>query len=263
MKTHLRTALAALDEAERIALKYWRNTLRIKTKSDARDLVTQADVACDHAIRKIIHAAFPDHDILSEELGDDKRTSEYTWVIDPIDGTINFTMGEPIFGVSIGLLHNGKPVLGAISLPAIGERYWAEAGRGAWVQRNGKAKRRCKVSSVARMQDARFSTGFNVTRLSRKRFLGKFATLTLEAAVARIHFCAVFDFMNIARGGMDFYINYDINLWDYAAAWCIVQEAGGHMLDINGKKLQGENRPTDTLATNGKIDKQILNRLRA
>jgi len=263
MNAHLTTAFTAVSAAEKIALTYWRNTLHIRTKSDARDLVTQADLACDRAIRKIIHAAFPTHDILSEELGDDARVSEYTWVIDPIDGTINFTMGEPIFGVSIGLLHKGKPVLGMISLPAIGERYWAEAGRGAWVQRTGHAKRRCHVSSVSRMQDARFSMGFNVTQQSRKKFLRTFKPFLLEAAVPRVHFCAVFDFMNIARGGMDFYINYDINLWDYAAAWCIVQEAGGHMYDISGKSLTGTNKPTHTLATNGIIDKQVFASLRS
>lgn len=263
MNSYLRTAFAANQIAEKIAMRYWRHALRIRSKSDERDLVTQADVAIDTAVREIVLKAHPSHQIISEELGGDNTPAEWQWIVDPIDGTINFTMGEPIFGISIALLRNGKPYLGVISFPAIGERYWAVAGHGAWVQRTGQPKRRCRVSKTRTIHDARFSMGFNVTRLSRQRFLRTFKGLTLEAAVARVHFCAVFDFMNIARGGMDFYVNYDIHIWDFAAAWCIVQEAGGHMLDITGRKLTVQDYSADTLATNGLLNREVVKRLTA
>lgn len=262
MNNELRVAFAAADAAEKIALQYWRHALHIRAKSDERDLVTQADVKIDKTIRKIISASFPDHAILSEEIGGAKESAEWQWVLDPIDGTINFTMGEPIFGVSIALLHNSKPFLGVIAFPAIGERYWAVTGQGAWVQRTGEAKKRCHVSTKATVHDARFSFGHNVHEQSRKKFLKLFAPLLLEAAAGRLHFCAVFDFMNIARGGMDFYLNYNICLWDFAAAWCIVTEAGGHVLRMDGKPVTDKDYTVNTLATNGLLDRAVLQRIK-
>ncbi len=256
MRNELDTAFSALSAAEQLALHYWRNTLRIRTKSDARDLVTQADVAVDRAVRKIIHTQFPAHDVLSEELGTSARTSDNLWVIDPIDGTINFTMGEPLFGVSIALFQHDTPVVAAISFPALTERYWAVRGGGAWMQHGTHRKQRCRVSRVSRIRDARFSMGFNVTSASRRRFLRSFSPLVMDAAVARLHFCAVFDFMNVARGGMDFYVNYDIHLWDFAAAWLIVEEAGGQMRTTSGKPLTMKD--TDIVAINDNIDRALF-----
>lgn len=260
MTKELKTAIQAAHAAEKIALKHWRNKLTITTKTNWRDQVTQADLECDQAIRTIINNAFPDHDILSEEQSGDIHPSEWLWVIDPIDGTANFTMGEQIFGHSIGLLKNNQPYLGVISFPALQEIYWAEKGKGAWRRsylssNRGKAQR-CRVSKNDKLKQCCFSTGFSYSNESRERFLDTVKPLLMNTSQMRINYCAVFDFMNVARGGMDFYINYNISLWDFAASWAIVKEAGGEMVTPQGKPITMHD--CDIIGTNKKITAAML-----
>ncbi len=261
MTKTLATAFRAQKAADSIALKYWRKNIAIQTKQNWRDLVTRADIECDKAIREVITKTFPSHSIFSEELGrGSEKNAEWLWVIDPIDGTVNYTMGEPMFGISIALLHNNQPYLGVVSMPALQELYWAEAGSGAWRTQNvgndrGK-KLRCKVSSVTRMKQSMFSIGFTATNASRNKYKRIANPLLMSTKGMRVNYCAVFDLMNVARGGMDFYINLDINLWDFAAGWCIVQEAGGELIDPKGNPATTTTR--DVIATNGKITKPLI-----
>lgn len=258
MSTVLRTAQEALHAAETVVMQYWRNNFTIDTKANARDLVTQADVAADHAIRGVIEQNHPDHLIYSEELGHASIDAEYVWVVDPIDGTINFTMGEPTFGISIALLHHQQPVLGMISLPAVGDRYWAERGKGAWMSHNTTTTP-LHVSNIDTLSAARCSIGYNTGDSQRQRGATLIPKLIMAAGATRINYCFVFDAMNVARGGMDFYINLDGHLWDLAAAWCIVEEAGGAVLNTNGKPFQASDE--DILLTNGVITQPVVDAL--
>ncbi len=257
MSTVLRTAQEALVAAETVVMRYWRSTeLDITAKKNPRDLVTQADVAADHAIRDVIQRNEPNHLIYSEELSHDSTNAEYVWVVDPIDGTINFTMGEPNFGISIGLLHHGEPVLGMISIPAIGERYWAEQGKGAWMSRNNITTP-LHVSSVDRVSDVRCSIGYNTFDASRQRAVQLLPTLITNTAATRINYCFVFDAMNVARGGMDAYINLDVHLWDFGAGWCIVNEAGGAVVNLQtGAPMRLTD--ADILVSNGRVTNAMV-----
>ncbi|MFC1597935.1 inositol monophosphatase family protein [Patescibacteria group bacterium] len=256
MTKQLRTAFAAADAANKIALKYWRSNYQVKTKANYRDLVTTADLEINEALCKIIARAFPNHGIISEEAPATGTGQEYVWVIDPIDGTSNFTMGLPTFGVSIALLKNGQPHLGVVDFPALNERYWAEAGKGAFMKRGNARPIRCQVSNTNTLKQSNSSIGFCTSTKSRQRYINIIKKIFPKIKANRVHYSAVFDFCNVARGGMDFYLNYGIHLWDFAACWCIVQEAGGEMVNLKGDSP--DLKDADILATNGQVTKQLL-----
>ncbi|PIW37298.1 MAG: hypothetical protein COW24_00900 [Candidatus Kerfeldbacteria bacterium CG15_BIG_FIL_POST_REV_8_21_14_020_45_12] len=255
----LTVALQAARAAETVVMKYWRSRNTEKTKSNWRDPVTQADLASDKIIRQILHRAFPTHNILSEEAAQDGSNSDWLWVIDPIDGTVNFTMGLPTFTVSIGLLHKGKPFLGVISAPALDELYIGVTGQGAWMHRKHEPQVRLATSKTTSLKQATFSMGFGYSDAQRQLFLKQFPTLLLKSRAARIHYSATFDLMNVARGGLDFYINTGISLWDYAAAWTIVQESGGQLLTTLGKPItMGD---ANIIAINGPIKRSLYSHI--
>lgn len=262
MNNYLNIAKEAGYIGSAIALSFWRKPIETHSKSTWRDLVTEADVAIDTAIRAFLQKQVPTHAVVSEEIDQTLlEAQEYTWVIDPIDGTVNFSMGSPIFGISIALLQYGKPLLGVIIFPAFDELYWAERGQGAWIQRKEEAAVQCHASSISTLKDARVTIGHGYSNETAEKMLTFFPSFLYETSAARIHFCAVFDFMQIARGGIDIYIQLTLELWDFAAAWCIIQEAGGELLDVEGKTLGVHSR--SALATNSQLTAAALQLLKA
>lgn len=261
MNDMLKTAFAAADAGAKIAFSYWRKDIAIEKKADPRDLVTIADKKADAAIKQTIQDVYPDHYVLSEEGDTEIRDVEWMWVIDPIDGTTNFTMGQQNFGISIGLLHNGKPYLGVIDFPALGERCWAVTGEGAFrkdhLGPDAEKQIPLQVSKTDVLTHARYSFGYYPEDTSVDRFLEWLPRLVKSTQATRINYCFVYDAMNVARGGMDFYLNLDNKIWDMAASWCIVQEAGGEMVNLDGKPITM--RDTDFLVTNGKMTNAVLN----
>lgn len=262
MTKELRFACELADAADRITMRYWRTPLKIKTKSSWRDVVTTADFAVDRTLRAMIRKHFPDHGIISEEqeLQPDVWEHEFVWVIDPIDGTSNFTMGLALFGTSIGLLRRGEPWLGVLSFPALHERYWAQRHSGAWMQSLQGKHLPCHVSKIRTLRESRFSFGYGNTIAARNYYLKNMPRLLRTARAGRDHHSAIFDFAALARGGLDFYICIDLYLWDVAGAWIIVQEAGGEIFNLQGKPFH---RATQRIiATNGKISNHVLKFLR-
>lgn len=258
MTKELQFAIDFADRADRIAMRFWRSPMKIKTKSSWRDLVTEADLQIDREFRKQIKRAFPHHGIISEEQKLDPRVweKEFVWVIDPIDGTSNFTMGSPLFGTSIGLLRNGKPFVGVLTFPALQERYWAERGKSAWMQNIKGKKVPCRVSNITTLRDSRFSFGYGNTPDEQKVYFHYMPRLLRVARAGRDHHSAIFDLATVARGGMDFYICIGLYLWDVAASWIILTEAGGTLNDFEGQPFHRGAR--SIIATNGKIDRTLL-----
>ncbi|MDP6736676.1 MAG: inositol monophosphatase family protein, partial [Nitrospinaceae bacterium] len=137
-------ALSYLKASNTEVLKWFRTEINVETKPD-QSPVTIADRKVEEILRKKIAKAFPDHGIIGEEFGEDGAGSEWVWTIDPIDGTRSFIRGLPMFASLIALLHKGEPVLGIISLPALGETAWAVQGHGAYC-----GNRKLNVSSHGR-----------------------------------------------------------------------------------------------------------------
>jgi histidinol-phosphatase len=250
--------LAIADEADAIALRHFRRDLEISTKPD-RTYVTQADTAIERMIRARILAAHPDHGLVGEEYGTEAGDARIRWYIDPIDGTHNFIRGVPLFGMLLGVEEDGELQAGVISAPALGERWYAWRGGGAWAVRAvaGDGPRPLHVSSVSRLTDAQFLYGSARDIRSSGRAPG-FEAL-LDSVWRERGFGDFWGYALVAEGAAEGMVEVDLSPWDAAAPAIIVEEAGGSWSDLDG------DRRLDTrtfLVTNGVLHEELLGRLR-
>ncbi len=238
MSADLSAFLAAAVDAARaagaVALARQR-TLPPAQFKGSKDLVTEADIECDRLIRTRLSSAFPDHDLLTEEEGALDRGSDYRWIADPIDGTINYAHGIPLWGNSVALSHKGKVLCGAIYLPVFDELYTAVAGGGAFV--NGQPLR---VSTLSDIEAAVLSHGdYNVGDESIRDGLNaanRIAHGRMTEAVQRIKCLgsAVVEGAWVACGRLDAYWMTYLKPWDAAVTTLLVTEAGGTVTDLRG-----------------------------
>lgn len=221
------------------------------------DIVTSVDRAAERAIVRVLRGAFPDHGFLMEESGERVAPSRYRWVVDPLDGTVNFAHGLPLSCVSIGLEKDGRPVLGGVLDPYRRELFTAGRGRGAHL--NG---RRIRVSSTPRLLDALLVTGFPYDRYKKARFYLSFVEKFMKRTQGlRRLGAAALDMAQVACGRFDGYWEFNLKPWDAAAGLLLVEEAGGRVTDFRGRPY----RLTDTrqtLASNGRLHGAMLRLLK-
>jgi myo-inositol-1(or 4)-monophosphatase len=233
-------------------VRFFNTDFKITNKEGVNNPVTEADHASEKAIFKVIKSAFPDHYILSEEAGTIVQESSYKWIIDPIDGTINFAHGIPINCVSIGVEHKGEMVLAVVYNPHMNELFFAEKEKGALL--NDKPVR---VSAETDVTKACLVTGFPYTYLDMpngpievfERFIRK------GVPVRRLGSAAI-DLCWVAAGRFDGFFEHKLEAWDSAAGFLIVEEAGGRVTDFNGNKFSPYQHRI--LATNGRIHEEML-----
>lgn len=227
-----------------------------------RSQVTDADTRVERMIRDHLAAARPDDSILGEEGGVTGQTSEGSsnrqWIVDPIDGTSNFVRGVPIWGALIALTIDGRPEVGVVSAPALGRRWWAATGHGAWLQQDGGEPRRLSVSGIADLADA--SLSYN--SLKHWDQYGRLDQLVaLSRAVDRTRaFGDLWSYMLLAEGAIDIAGEFDVKPWDIAALVPIVREAGGRITDADGAD---DLTTLSVIATNGLLHDAVLARLAA
>lgn len=244
------------DLADRIALGAFRSELRIDAKDDG-SFVTEADRAIEGLLRSRIIDRYPKHGIVGEEFGSAASGGSTRWYLDPIDGTHNFMRGIPLFGTLIAIERDGEIQAGLISAPALGQRWWASRGGGAWTDGGASgARRRLRVSAraglpetqilyraVTDMRASRVAVGFEalLSTVWRERGFGDFWGYTL-----------------IADGAAEAMMEQDLSPWDLAAPWILVEEAGGRITDFDGERsfARGE-----ALATNGLVHDTVLDLL--
>ena len=211
--------------------KYFRSkSLQIGTKSTAVDMVTEADLACDHLIVNRLKALFPNDDILSEEQGahavDAENQSTYTWIIDPLDGTTNFSVGHPIFAVSIARWHNEAPEFGVVYVPMLDELFYAQAGRGAYMNHE-----QISCSTRVTLGDSVIGTGFPYDRATAINNNAKnIAQMVPRVKGIRRLGAAAYDLCLVAAGIYDGFWELRLAKWDMAAGWLMIKEAGGTFL---------------------------------
>lgn len=248
--------LTATKEAGRIILHYFNGVFKVGHKEGVNNLVTEVDKLSEDRIIEVIRASYPSHTIISEEVGELIQPSEYQWIIDPIDGTVNFAHGIPLCCVSIGLMHQGKLILGAVYNPMMNELFVAEKGKGATL--NGE---RIQVSSKSDFSKACLVTGFPYKWPEAEEHPIKvFERFVLEGLPIRRLGSAALDLCWVACGRFDGFWEYNLNEWDVAAGYLIVQEAGGRITDFDG--LEYNVFEKQTLATNGLIHEQMLKIIR-
>lgn len=221
--------------AGEIQLAYFRgNDLGIETKSNAYDVVTRADKESEAYIVQAILGRYPGHGILGEEGGVmGTAGSDYRWVIDPLDGTTNYSQGLPIFSVSIALQHKGETVAGVVYAPYLGELFWASKGGGAYMKSRSGEVKRLQVSAKQTLATSVLATGFPYDKdVNPDNNSDNVARIVPYVRDIRRLGSAAYDLSCIAAGLLDGYWELDLHEWDVCAANLIVREAGGVVCDF-------------------------------
>ena len=219
----------------------------------ATNIVTDVDKKSEQMIIKRIKSQFAGHQILAEESGKDELQSEYRWVIDPIDGTTNFIHNFPFFCVSIGLEKKGRPLIGVVYDPIRNELFFAEKNKGAYLN-----NKRIKVSKINDITGSLLATGFayDVNKSSNNDNINNFKRVLETSQAVRRAGSAALDLCYVASGRFEGFWELDLNPWDTAAAFLIVQEAGGRVTKFDGTKYTPYEK--NILATNGKIHNKMI-----
>jgi myo-inositol-1(or 4)-monophosphatase len=230
----------------------------IRTKANPRDLVTEWDLASEELIRARLASGTPDIPVLGEEEGGAGAGAPRRWLVDPIDGTVNFAHGLPLWCVSIGLEIDGAAVVGVIAAPALGWTFWARRGGGAFVDdpRAGGVQR-MRTSEVPRVGQALLVTGFPYDRAtSPDNNFAQWEHLQRKAGACRRLGAAALDLALVARGHFDGYWERKLKPWDVGAGAVLVEEAGGRVTDTRGGPFLPQGG--EALATNGAIHEELL-----
>jgi histidinol-phosphatase len=233
------------DAADTITLGRFRALdLRVETKPDLTP-VSEADRAAEEAIRALVAASGRGEAVLGEELGDDG--GDVKWIVDPIDGTSNYVRGVPVWATLLALQREGEVVLSLVSAPALGRRWWAIRGGGAFA--DGEP---CRVSAVARLEDCSVST------TSARRMPAGWSTIVQRAWSNR----GLGDFWQhclVAEGSVDVSCDSVVKLWDFAPVQLIVEEAGGRCTTYEGGPPASD---ASFVATNGALHHEVVSLLR-
>ena len=250
----LELALRLADAADAITLERFRAAdLRVTRKPD-RTPVTDADTAVEDAMRRIIGSERPGDSVLGEERGGTVPDSGRGWVLDPIDGTKNFSRGMPAWGSLIALTVRGEPVVGVASAPALGRRWWAARGEGAWTSDvGGGPPRRITVSGVTELADAYLSTT-DVRTFAEVGRREDYQRL-MQACWETRAFGDFWQHCLVAEGAIDLAVDAAANAWDLAALLPIVAEAGGALTDLAGSATFAGG---DGLSSNGAVHAAAL-----
>lgn len=237
------------DMADEISMHYWRRQdTQVRSKPDGTP-VTQADEEIERALRKEIAAAFPEHGVLGEEEGETEGTSGARWILDPIDGTKNYSWGIPVWGTLIALEVSDEIVAGVVSCPGVGERY--SAGRGLGATRNGETIRVSDVDDLSRARVAFTSVNSFVTEDRLEQFTRYVTTSKHNRGIGDCY-----GHMLVASGSVDAMVEPRLSAYDLGPLIVIVEEAGGRFTDIQGNNtIYGES----VVTTNGRIHEAVLN----
>ena len=249
-------AVATARAAGQLLHRLYSQDQTVSFKSSDIDLVTEADIASEQLIVDAIRHEFPDHGIISEEgLGSAialEADSPPSWLVDPLDGTVNYAHGYPLWGVSLALTEGGRILLAVTVDPLRDETFVAQQGKGAWC--NGE---RIKVSDVAQMHQALVATGFAYQRATMAdNNLAEFGAIMPRVQGIRRAGSAVLDLAHLASGRLDGYWEMHLRPWDWAAGWLLVEEAGGQVTDMRGEPWSLASN--DIVASNGLLHAEFL-----
>lgn len=247
--------IRAAREAGAILQDYAARGFQVEHKGRI-NLVTEADLASERHIKQLIASHYPAHRILAEESGRDDRgaisSDDYCWIIDPLDGTTNFSHGFPCYAVSIGVERNGQMVAGAIYDPSRDEMFAAERGAGATC--NGQ---RIQVSAVEQLEKSLVVSGFPYdVRERMHEYLPAWREFLKRAQGVRRFGAAAIDMAYVAMGRLEGFWEHGLHAWDTAAGWIIVEEAGGRVTQLDGSPF--DNHIPSLLCTNGKVHDEML-----
>ena len=249
LKSVLKEAAGA---GAREILRFFNKSFTVSNKEGVNNLVTEADHAAEKAIIEVIHRHYPDHQVLGEESGASNGTSSIKWIVDPIDGTVNFAHGIPLNCVSIAIEEKGAIIMAAVLNPHLNEYFFAEKGKGAFLN-----DQPIQVSNETNAINACLVTGFPYTYINMpKGPLEIFERFVRKGVPVRRLGSAAIDLCWVACGRFDGFYEHKLEPWDSAAGYLIVEEAGGRVTDHEGQPFSVYQHKV--LATNGKIHDEMV-----
>jgi myo-inositol-1(or 4)-monophosphatase len=268
MDQKFKPIIKAAQSGGKILKKYFGQKLKTKAKSTPADLITKVDLEAERHILKILSKYFPDYNILSEENGLINKNSDYTLIIDALDGTNNFVLGIPYFSVSIGLVKNSrhsshcnshryngasKIIFGVIHNPILNQTYWAQRGKGAYLN-----NKKINVNEINNIRDATvsFLQGYKTPQIHYQKLIKKLAGKKIKRVLAI--WSVALDLCLLASGKIETIVCIDVELHDYIAGKLIAREAGALITDFGGKKEENEMNNTFLVSNGTNIHKQIL-----
>ncbi len=227
MKEELKSLEKTMRQVGTYQLSMFRSRhLKVESKSSPNDLVTQVDKESEKTLIQYINKNYPEHSILGEESGLTKGKSKARWIIDPLDGTVNYTQGLPFFAISVALEEKESLTMGAVYVPCLDEMYTAIKGKGAHL--NGY---KIQVGKKKELTKSIIGTGFPYDKSdSETNNIQQFLNLTPKFRAIRRFGAAAYDLCLVASGFLDGYWEYKLRPWDVAAGALIVQEAGGKVI---------------------------------
>lgn len=254
----LKVAKQAAVEAGEIVQKYLGKAHKVNVKNgDASDIASEADLEAEKVIVSILKKAYPSHNIISEEGEKTEQGSEYTWVVDPIDGSLSFLQNVPYFGVSIGLLKNNLPILGVINHISFNNLYWAQSGEGAFL--NGE---KIGVSTQDKLDASVVVLDFGHRQRRQSKIDLYITPLIVKVGYNYSFGGAVTTLGMVAQGTLDAVVN-QAWLWDFVAGTVIVREAGGRVSDFEGGEPDWTKERLNIVVTNGILHDQILKEIKS
>ena len=253
---YLEVAIEATETSGHILVNYFEKLHDFKQKNkNIRDLVTEVDILSENNIKEKIKKAFPQHTIIGEETKAEKHSSDFTWYIDPLDGTVNYSQGIPICAVSVAVENKNKVIAGAIYNPFSGELFYASIDDGAYL--NG---RKISVSKKKKTRDGIYDAAFSaVSSEKKKKEYEIFGRLNDSSrGVLRIGSAAI-ALAYLSCGRIDGFWSKNLFPWDLAAGTLLVEEAGGKISSERGRKF--DFKDPVFVASNKLIHKELLDSL--
>jgi len=239
-------------QAGRILSDGYEKNFQVDYKGEI-DLVTEIDRQSEDYILGEISRKFPGHSIMAEESGDTNGSTEHLWIVDPLDGTVNYAHGVPLFSVAIAYAHRGELTLGAVYDPMRDEMFLAEKGRGAWL--NGRP---LKVKQVADLGRSLLVTGFPYdVRTTANNNLQNYAKFALNSQGVRRLGSAALDLCYVGAGRFDGYWELSLKAWDLSAGALVAMEAGAKVTDVRGE-VNFFKPPLSVIAANPALHAKIL-----
>jgi len=247
----LQTAFSAARASGEILKKYYRNDCGVYKKGDF-DIVTDADYESEKKAVEIISQKFPDHSFLCEECGfSGNEDAEYKWLVDALDGTINFSRCVPLFSFSIALLKNEIPILSVIYNPITEDFYYAEKGKGAYLN-----EKKLLISKNINLKDSIIVSDLTKDRNFHEEFFKMMKSLSKEVLGIRLTQSTSINLAFVAEGRYDIFIKNIIKYYDAIAGALICEEAGGTVVDFSGNKISKSSK--GIIVSNNVLTNKIL-----
>tara|TARA_B100000902_G_scaffold233838_1_gene221695 strand:- start:712 stop:1494 length:783 start_codon:yes stop_codon:yes gene_type:complete len=221
-------AIDASDAAAKLIRSYFKGNFIVDIKEDMTP-VTEVDIKAENTIKEIIMNAFPDYGFYGEETCRENKNSEYTWLVDPIDGTKGFVRGYPFFSTQIALMHHDEIILGVSNAPIFDEIIFAEKGKGAWMN-----NKQIHISNTKDIVSSTISTG-NLKTIAQSENWKNLGKIVSKADRIR-GYGDFYHYHLLASGKIDVVIESDVNILDVAALSLIIEESGGVFTDFQGKR---------------------------